>query len=229
MKLDLGLMMPTGKQIRAARVLAGWDIKDLAPRAGLSVTAVQNIETGVTPKSSTIERIARAFSDVGIEFTDNEGVRRRPQGVEIFEGTERFEEFTNFVYEQIRTQGGHICLSVTDERLFSKYRSNTVEYYERMQELFNNGVIKSFRILANKSNFATKYTYNTYRWQPETTMAPTAFYTFADYLALISFEHTAPPYVLLVRSAPLSDSYRRAFDVAWAAGKEPPRSTEAKT
>jgi transcriptional regulator with XRE-family HTH domain len=220
--------MPTGKQIRAARVLAGWDIKDLAPKAGLSVTAVQNIETGAIPKPSTSERIIKAFSDIGIEFTDNEGVRRRPQDVEIFEGPERFEEFTNFVYEQIKKHGGHICLSVTDERLFSKYRTNTIEYYENMQELSDRGVIKSFRILANKSNFATKYTYNTYRWQPETTMAPTAFYTFADYLALISFEHNHPPYVLVIQSAPLADSYRRAFDIAWAAGKEPPSPTEIK-
>jgi len=221
--------MPTGKQIRAARVLAGWDIRDLAPRAGLSVTAVQNIETGVIPKASTIERIVNAFSGAGIEFTDNEGVRRKPQGVEIFEGPERFEEFTNFVFEQVKEHGGHICLSVTDERLFSKYRTNTAEYYEKMQDLFNRGVIKSFRILANKSNFATKYTYNTYKWQPETTMAPTAFYTFADYLALISFEHSNPPYVLLIQSAPLADSYRRAFDVAWAAGKEPPKTTGTKS
>jgi transcriptional regulator with XRE-family HTH domain len=221
--------MPTGKQIRAARVLAGWDIKDLAPRAGLSVTAIQNIETGVVPKTSTIERIVRAFSGAGIEFTDNEGVRRRPQGVEIFEGVERFEEFTNFVYEQIKEHGGHICLSVTDERLFSKYRTNTIDYYERMQDLFNRGVIKSFRILANKSNFATRYTYSTYKWQPETTMAPTAFYTFADYLALISFEHSNPPYVLVIQSAALADSYRRAFEIAWAAGKEPPKTKGAKS
>jgi hypothetical protein len=150
--------------------------------------------------------------------------------VEIYEGADRFEDFTNFVFEQIKTYGGNICLSVTDERLFAKYRTNTAEHYQRMQELFDRGVIKSFRILANRSNFATKYTYNTYKWQPEETMAPTAFYTFADYLALISFEHTIPPYVLVVQSAPLADSYRRAFDIAWVAGKEPPRSpVEAKT
>jgi len=51
----------------------------------------------------------------------------------------------------------------------------------------------------------------------------------ARYLALISFEHNTPPYVLVVQSAPLADSYRRAFDIAWAAAKEPPKPTEAKT
>jgi hypothetical protein len=175
-----------------------------------------------------LKSIRQALERRNIEFTSDQGVRLKSSDVEIFEGPERFQIFIDFVYEQIRTRGGHICLSVTDERLFSKYRTNTVEHYERMQDLFNRGVIKSFRILANKSNFATRYTYNVYKWQPEETMAPTAFYTFANYLALISFEHSTPPYVLLVQSAPLADSYRRAFDIAWAAGKEPPKAEEAR-
>jgi transcriptional regulator with XRE-family HTH domain len=223
-------MLLTPRQIRAARALLGWEAIELGKRTDLSPKTIANIEAGRTQaQAGSLERIAKAFMDGGVEFTTNQGVRLKSSDVEIYEGPERFEDFTNFVFEQIKTRGGHICLSVTDERLFSKYRTNTVEHYERMQDLSDRGVIKSFRILAHKSNFASKYTYNTYKWQPEDTVAPTAFYTFADYLALISFEHTTPPYVLLVQSAPLADSYRRAFDIAWTAAKEPPKPAGTKT
>jgi len=208
--------------------LADMNQDELASAAGIARPSLNKIlRDGVVAKEATLNSIRQALEARNVEFTSNQGVRLKSTDVEIYEGAERFEAFTDFVFEQIRSHGGDICLSVTDERLFAKYRTNTVEHYQRMQELFDRGVIKSFRILANKSNFATKYTYNTYKWQPEETMAPTAFYTFADYLALISFEHTTPPYVLVVRSAPLADSYRRAFDIAWAAGKEPPKPSEA--
>lgn len=221
-------MQLTLRQIAAGMSLAQMNQDEMASAAGLARPHLNRILTGETvARDATLRSIRQALEVRNVEFTSNEGVRLKSSDVEIYEGPERFQTFTDFVYEQIRTRGGHICLSVTDERLFSKYRTNTAEHYERMQDLSDRGVIKSFRILAHKSNFASKYTYNTYKWQPEDTMAPTAFYTFADYLALISFEHTTPPYVLLVQSAPLADSYRRAFDIAWAAGKEPPKPGEA--
>jgi hypothetical protein len=208
----------------AAMALAGMNHDELASAAAIARPMLNKIlRDGVLAKHATLNNSRRALEVRNIEVTSKQGVRLKSSDVEIYEGPERFESFTNFVFEQIRTHGGDICLSVTDERRFAQYRTNTIEHYQRMQELFDCGVINSFRILANKSNFATKYTYNTYKWQPEKTMARTAFYTFADYLALVSFDHTTPPYVLVVRSAPLADSYRRAFDIAWAAGKEPPR------
>ena len=96
-------------------------------------------------------------------------------GVDIYEGEERFNEFYDFLYEHIKKHGGDICLSISDERLLSKYRKDPVAHYERMQALFDKGGFKSFRILASKSNFASKYSYNTYKWQPEASIAPTAF------------------------------------------------------
>ncbi|MBR0981262.1 helix-turn-helix transcriptional regulator [Bradyrhizobium diazoefficiens] len=219
----------TARQISAAMALAGMNQDELASAAGIARPSLNRIvNEEAVARDETLGKLRQALEARNVEFLSNEGVRLKSSDVEIYEGAERFETFTNFVYEQIRTYGGHICLSVTDERLFSKYRTNTIEHYRRMQELFDRGVIKSFRILANKSNFSTEYTYNTYRWQPEGTMAPTAFYTFSDYLALISFEHTNPPYVLLVRSAPLAETYHRAFDVAWNAGKEPPKTAEER-
>ncbi len=218
--------MITGSQIRAARGLINISQDELAELAGLTPQGIRKIEDGsVQPRGGTIADITQVFSDRGVEFTENNGVRQKPTNIEIFEGPDRFEAFCDFVYEQVKTQGGDVCLSVSDERLFSKYRSqaDTIAHYERMQALFDKGILKSFRILANQSSFASKYNYNEYKWQPESSVAPTAFYVFADCLALLSFVHPTPPYVAVLRSAPLASSYRQAFNAAWALAKDPPK------
>jgi transcriptional regulator with XRE-family HTH domain len=215
--------MLTIRQIRAARALLGWEATEVSERSGVHRHTIANIEAGRTqPHAGSVEAIARAFIDAGVEFTPNEGVRIKPSHIELFEGLDRFAAFSDFFYEQVKNHGGEICLSVTDERFFEKYMPNTIEHYERMQKLFDARVFKSFRILANESNFATKYNYNTYKKQHEASPSPTAFYTFADCLALISFVHATPPFVVVIQSAPLAHSYTLAFDAAWKIADEPP-------
>ena len=215
--------MLTPRQIRAARGLLGWDAAELGKRAGIHRQTIANIETGRTqPQAGSIEPMAKALTDAGVEFTANEGVRIKPSDIEIFEGPDRFAAFNDFFYEQVKQQGGDICLSVTDERFFAKYMPNTIEHYERMQKLYEADVFKSFRILANESNFATKYTYNTYKKQRESGLSPTAFYTFANCLSLISFVHTTPPYVVVIQSPPLASAYTLAFNAAWDIADEAP-------
>jgi transcriptional regulator with XRE-family HTH domain len=219
--------MLTSRQIRAARGLLGWDATELAKRTDLSAKTITNIEEARTQaQAGSLERIAVVFIEQGVEFIPNQGVRLRPSGLEIFEGPERFDDFSDFTYEQIKTYGGDICLSVTDETLFAKYRKDTPAHYERMQKLYEEGRFTSFRILAHKSNFATKYTYNTYKWQRGTGLAPTAFYVFANCLALISFVHDTPPYVVVLQSTPLANAYRQAFDLAWHVAPNPPESAK---
>lgn len=215
--------MITQRQIRAARGLLGWDAVVLAEKAGLTRATVSNIENDVVQaREGTLEKIAHTLASHGVEFLENDGVRMKYTGIEVYEGQERFDAFYDFLYEHLRTRGGDVCLSIDDERLLEKYRSDPKKHYKRMQDLSDTGVITSFRILANKSRFASKYPYNTYKWQPDLKLSPTAFYTFGNCLALISFVHHVPPYVVVLQSAPIATSYRQAFDIAWERAKEPP-------
>ena len=221
--------MITGKQIRAGRVLLEWDAKDLASKSGLSLDTIFKIENGVTQaRGASIDKIVQAFAAGGVEFSDNQGVRMKSSGVDVYEGPGRFGDFYDFLYDHLKDNGGDVCLSIVDERLLSKYRKDPAKHYERMQDLSDRGVIKSFRILANKSNFANTYPYNQYKWQTDSVISPTAYYTFGDCLALISFEHKPAPYVVVLKSAPIANSYRKAFDLAWAAAKEPPKPKREK-
>lgn len=222
--------MPTGKQIRAARQLVDWSADDLAERVGISKESILNIERGdKRARPATMDKIVGVFSESGIEFTENEGLKRRPDDIEIFHGPERFSDFYDFLYEQVKTKGGNVCLSVTDETFLSKYRKDPTSHYKRMQDLYDEGIIKSFRVLTNKGYFSsTTYNYQQYKLWGLSNVAPTAFYVFGDYLALISFVHDNPPYIVALRSAPIAAAYREAFDAAWNAGKEPDASLTGK-
>jgi hypothetical protein len=78
--------------------------------------------------------------------------------------------------------------------------------------------------VANKSDFERTWSYNSYKWQPGSSLAPTALYTFGECLALISFVHHPAPYVVVLQSAPMAQEYRKAFEFAWAAAKDSPAS-----
>jgi predicted transcriptional regulator len=72
-------------QVRAARALLGWNQSDLAKAAGLAVISIKDFERGaVDPRSSTLDKIERAFDAAGIVFLSpgdtragGEGVRRK--------------------------------------------------------------------------------------------------------------------------------------------------------
>jgi DNA-binding XRE family transcriptional regulator len=72
--------MVTPAQIRAARALLGLSQVWLAKLAGISPTAIVNIETGASdPKASTLAAIIKALEAEGAEFTNGNqpGVRLR--------------------------------------------------------------------------------------------------------------------------------------------------------
>lgn len=215
--------MITQRQIRAARALLGWDAVVLASKAGLTRATVSNIENSlVQAREGTLEKIAQVFDKNGVEFTENEGVRFQSADIEIFVGPERFDDFTNYVYEHLRNYGGDVCVSAVDERFFAKHRKDHELHRMRMKELVDSGRV-TFRIIASESSF--KSAYAEYRLLPiATNAAPTSFYAFGNCLALISFQHDPAPYVVLHKSGPFAEAFRQSFNAAWENAKKPPEA-----
>jgi transcriptional regulator with XRE-family HTH domain len=206
--------LATGKQIRAARVLLEWEAKELADRTGVSVRSILNFERGEgRPKPATMEKIIKAFTVAGVEFIDGEGLRRRTNDVEVFEGHDRFHDFTEFVYAYLRQHGGDVCISAVDERLFIKYRREPELYRQRMKELVDSGKV-IVRILAEESKFNSLFAQ--YKRLPKQNSVPVSFYAFGSCLALISFAHNPSPHVVLLKSTPFADVYRQSFNEQWA-------------
>jgi len=74
-----------GEQIRAARALLGWRVKDLAEAADVSVPTVQRMDAakGAVPgRHDTVTSIKSALEAAGVQFLDNGDVSAGP-GVAI--------------------------------------------------------------------------------------------------------------------------------------------------
>jgi transcriptional regulator with XRE-family HTH domain len=215
--------MITGKQIRAGRVFIDWLADDLAKAVGVSRVAIQNYERGMTrPKADVADRIVAAFAQEGIEFIENEGVRRRPEEIRIMQGVADFVEFHDIIYNYALKHDDEICISGSDSRLYDKYRPNPEAHRKRMAELAQERGKKFVRILLKEgdSRFLGS-DYATFRWQPPELFSPTTLYTFGDYLALISFYHKPAPHIILIHSKTYADAYKLAFEATWRNAKEP--------
>jgi transcriptional regulator with XRE-family HTH domain len=78
------LAMASGAQIRAARALLGWSVRDLAHRAVVSLSTVNSLEGGAGPPAVSDKKLAAirgVLEAAGIEFTNGHmpGVRLNPK------------------------------------------------------------------------------------------------------------------------------------------------------
>lgn len=65
--------MVTSAQIRAARGLLNWTVRDLAEKSGVHRNTVTRIETGASEQGYSIEPIRRALESAGVIFVDENG------------------------------------------------------------------------------------------------------------------------------------------------------------
>lgn len=218
------------RQIKAARALLDWSQEQLAETCGLSIATIRKIESGhISPRHSTMGGIQRALEGAGLEFIEPNGVRQRPDQIEVFEGIDRFQEFYDFLYNHLKKHGGDVCVGIYDEGIPSRLREDVDTHRKRMKELVSRGDV-SFRILTTKSEFLS-HGYAQYRWQPQQQPSPTGFYAFGDCLALMSFIKEHSPYVVVLQSASLAEGYRQSFNFAWDKALNPPlkRKEEKET
>ena len=72
----------TGRQLRAARVLLGWEQKELSKKAKVAIGTVRRMESFDGPvgsRTETLRQVTGALEKAGIEFLDDgsPGVRVR--------------------------------------------------------------------------------------------------------------------------------------------------------
>ena len=108
-------------QVRAACGLIDWSASELASRIGVSKQMMSAYLAGKSSLSvQNLEKVAYALDMEGIEFTTEDGVRRKSLKTQTFRGQEGLGQFMDLVYETARTQGGEFCVSNVDETVFTE-------------------------------------------------------------------------------------------------------------
>jgi len=216
--------MSIGRQISAARGLLRWSGAVLAEKAGLTRDTINKIESdAVQPREGTIADIVRVFDENGVEFTENSGVRLKPQGVEILVGQEGLQRFFDSVYEYAKKHGGTIVQFGIEEDLFWAMGVEFSEAHrKRMTELVKER--KDIKVLAilceGDTNFIAS-NYNQYRWISKEMFSPVPFYIYGECLAIMNFQTVPAPTIILHKFPAITDAYRKQFNAFWKMSREP--------
>lgn len=209
----------TPSQIRAACGLAGWNGSDLANKVGISKQMMSAYLAGKSGLSAqNLEKISYHFDMEGIEFTADEGIKRKTLKTKTYRGQSGFVDFMNLVHETARDYGGEFCVSNVDETLFTQKlgEENDAEYTAKMKDI--NGSY-SFKILIKEgdTNFVAS-DYAEYRWIPNEQFHSVPFYVFGDNLAFLIFgEETT---IHLINNPEIAAAQRTQFNMAWNGAKK---------
>ncbi len=224
--------MITGRQIRAARALLDISQDELAVAAGLTKQGISKIEDGsVQPREGTIADIGRVFDEKRIEFMENEGVRFRPEGVEVLNGERGLARFSESVFSFAQSSGGIIRQIGIEENALEKYAPKIADMHRlRMANLVKTKKDIYVRaILKDGDNNFISTNYADYRWYPSNIPAAVPYYIFGDTVCIFTFDADPAPKIILVTSPAISSTYCAQFDEIWELAHIPSLRTKEET
>src|SRR5205823_11701715 len=194
-----------GKQITAARALAGWTAAKLAEQAGLSRDAIMKIEGGaVQPREGTVADITHAFAGVGVEFTEY-GVRWASDVIRVLEGDDAYLRMLDDVYYATKKHGGEVLFFCADDRAT---RPGEQEAEERIRA---NGV--TFRCLIEAGNTVMRWPRKEYRQIPSEYFNHDLQVIYGDKVAQMI---GGGKKMLIIHNASFATTARNTFNLLWS-------------
>jgi transcriptional regulator with XRE-family HTH domain len=202
-----------GKQIIAARSLAGWTADKLGEQTGLSREAIRKIEAGISqPRPGTMTDIRDAFAAVGIEFIER-GVRWRDDAVRVIEGEDAYLAMLDDIYKTLRKTGGEVLWFCSSDQTSIKGE------YEAEVRIREAGV--RFRSLIEEGKTDTTWPRAEYRQIPKRYFNHNLQVIYGDKLAQVLEDGNR---ILLVANKDLATTARNIFDLVWSLMKMPPKA-----
>lgn len=216
-------MAVSGKQIKAARALADIRQDELAELVGLTPQAIRKIEDdAVQPREGTMTDMVNVFTARGIEFIENQGVRFRPEGIQILTGREGLIALMEDIYDTCRRGiAGDIVLACAPEDDFVRILGDYDPIYIANMSSVPNLKMRTIIQESDMNHVSSAYT--EYRWIPKELFQPVPFYAYADKLAIIVFNTNPSPRIFTIQSKTIADAYRRQFEGMWQQSKPVPK------
>jgi len=206
-------MMISAAQLRAARGLLDWTRSELAKASGLSAETIKNIEHGVyAPQESTIAAIVNCFADNNVEFSDEDGVRRRNYQVMVLRGRLGYRQFLDHIYSTVTSQGGRICqFNLSDKNNLPHAEEYAAFHLERMLKVKN----LDARVLTIEGDDCFPAKYCQYRWLTQDNKVLMPFYVYNDFIEMTIHRDSNNIELIVVHSPQLAGLYMKQFDLFW--------------
>lgn len=207
-------MKITRQAFKAARALLDLEQRDVELATGIPRQRISSFETGkVTIGRKTYDTLRLFFENRGIEFLDNDGVRRRGLDVKIMDGTDGFQAFMNNVYHFARTDGGRIAIINGSTDIFIKWLGK--DWYEkhaaRMEKVKDN---INFRIITGYQTHKIASAFATYKTIPGRQFSPQTIYIFGDNIGFFVFTENSLK-IFSVSHKEIADTLFYMFDLMW--------------
>ncbi len=110
-------------QVKAARAILGWSQGDLAEKANVSRSTIRILEEDKSSvRTATLIEIQKALEVGGVEFLENEGVRRATDGVKVYKGEKKAAKYfwREDALQVIKEKGGDIFAYITSHGILTR-------------------------------------------------------------------------------------------------------------
>ena len=208
------------QQMRAARGLLNWNQSDLARHCGLSVTAMNNIDRGLSaPRLTTMDTIQKLFEAHGVEFTAGHGVRLRDDvfRVQSYEGDDAIVLYFAEVVDTLRRHGGQARHILGNEEPFISSPENWKAFSHYYKSFRRYGLSEKVLLAEN-----TPYRYGppdcaTYRTVSNELASQIGSSVYGNKYTIFLEDR-----IVTIENPAIADAYRAQFEHNWKRGKAPP-------
>lgn len=210
-------MTITPAQSRAARALL--DISQsyvgACTRIGQGrISNFENSDNDFLLSSKALIELEQFYSSRGIELTDQDGVRRKPEfEFKTLHGKEGFRIFMNDVYEFARIKGGKVSIvnGSTDE--FIKWLGDDwyADHAARMEKVKDN---IDFRIVTGQQSREIARGFATYKTIPGYEFSPQTIYLFGNNIGFFIFTEDALK-IFVTNHKEIAGTLHYMFDLMW--------------
>lgn len=203
--------MITPRQCRAARGLLGYTQAELAQKAGLSKTGLNNFESGKSSmKASTQELLKKALEDGGIEFTKGEGVKLRTNETTMLYGNDALIQLWEHIFDKYSGYGGEVLIIQAHQNTPSNEVSN---FLNARTNFINSQKIKQRVLLCEGDDYQFK-SQALCKWIPKESFEyGNSKYIFGNYVAIKMLQDNM---IVLINSAQAAEAERKQFNDMWA-------------
>ena len=211
----------TAEQVKAARALLRLTASEVATSSGVLVSTISRVEAFKLRLTTDVaSKLFRFFTESGIEFIGQEGVRNVELTTRTFRGSVAIQQHLETLVYSIQQRASHnqktiLRINNVDETLFVKQmQSYSKVHIQKMNDLFRNGHLESRILIRDRDNNPMGVEYGEYKSIPSEYFIDHPYYVWGDKVVIIlSWKPT--PLLFSVQNINNAETYKKNFDLIW--------------